>query len=94
MSDPFAALHEDLFNSPLCEDIFLRGQALRGFVDRNVEMLGDYGQVVGRRTLVELPSASAPQKDDAVIIAGVPYVLDALSADDGHVSRWIVRLET
>jgi len=94
MSDPFAALHQTLFASPLCIDIILRGQPVRAFVDRNVEMLGDYGQVIARRTMIEIPSTSLPAQGDTVIIDGVSHALDVLSSDDGHVSRWIVRLET
>lgn len=91
MSDPFALMHQSLFAGPLCEDVLFRGVAARAFVARNVEMLGDYGQVVGRRTMVDLPSSSAPVEGDAIVIDTVGYVLDVLSADVGQIARWIVR---
>lgn len=91
MSDPFAILHQSLFASPLCEDVVFRGVGARAFVARNVEMVGDYGQAVGRRTMVELPSSSTPVEGDAIVIDTVAYVLDVLSTDDGQIARWIVR---
>lgn len=93
MSDPFAALHQTLFSSPLCEDVTLRGVPARAFVDRNVEMIGEYGQVVGHRTQVEIPSAHAPQPGDSLNIGDQTYILDTPSHDDGHVSCWIVRVD-
>lgn len=93
MSDPFAALHQTLFSSPLCEDVTLRGVPARAFVDRNIEMIGEYGQVAGRQTLVDLPVEHAPEQGDTLIISGIAYILDTPAGDDGHVSRWIVRLD-
>ena len=82
-------MRTSLLAGPLAEDITLNGQPARAFVHRNIELLGDYGQVVARRTEIEIPSESA--STGATVVIGVQtYALDAELADDGMFARFVL----
>lgn len=78
-----------LLDGQLAEDITLAGQPARAFVHRNIELIGDYGQVVARRTEIEIESGAA-QKGAAVKIGVQTFVLDAELADDGMFARFVL----
>lgn len=82
-------MRTSLLAGPLAEDITLAGQPARAFVHRNIELVGEYGQVVGRRTEIEIPSESATG-GAAVVIGVQTYVLGAEVADDGMFARYVL----
>lgn len=93
MSDPFGAMHDCIFAGPLAVDALLRGLPVRVFVTRNVQMLGDYAQVVGRGISVEIQSKHAAESGDSLdlVATSEKFELDAIVEDDGEVARWMVR---
>jgi len=89
VNEIFASMRTSLLAGPLAEDITLNGQSARAFVHRNIELLGDYGQVVARRTEIEIPSETATA--GATVVIGVQtYALDAEVSDDGLFSRFVL----
>ncbi len=93
MADPFAAMFAALLDSPLCADATLRGQPVRVFVERNVEMIGDYAQVVGHVVAADIPASANPAADNALVLTatGEQFILDRLISNDGHIARWVLR---
>lgn len=93
MSDnPFAFMAAALFGGPLAEDIRHNGKPGRAFVHRGIQVIGEYNQILGTRTDVEIPSGTG-QKDDTIVIGVQTYVLDVRLSDDGTFDRWVVRLD-
>lgn len=91
MSDPFARMHERLL-AHLGVEAVLRGDTpCRVNVERDVEVLGEYGQVAARRTMLHVPSDLTPKSGDAVVVGAKSYTLDGLESDDGYLSRFYVR---
>jgi hypothetical protein len=86
----FIAMRTALLNGPLGEDIIVDGTAVRGLIHRNIELIGEYGQVVGRRTEFELP-CGAGVLGAAILLAEQPFVIDAKITDDGLFERWAIR---
>lgn len=82
-------MRSSLLAGPLAEDVTLAGQPARAFVHRNIELVGEFGQVVGRRTEIEIASGSAAS--GAPCLVGVQtYVLGAEVADDGLFARYVL----
>jgi hypothetical protein len=90
MSSPFDVLRDTLLSSALAENISIAGQPRRALVDRAAVVLGDYGQVIGQRVEIEIPSEAA-SLGETVTIGVQTYVLDAQVSDDGLFARWVVR---
>lgn len=95
MTDPFAYMTAQLLSGPLGEDALFRGQPQRVLVDRARKMVGEYGEVVGNRVLVQLPAGLAPSAGEAITLqkTGTAYKLDVEDPEksDEHLSAWIVR---
>lgn len=66
--------------------------AVRGYLNRGVQVLGDFEQVVDRRDEVELLRSNVSFVKGATIdIEGDRYVLDARVDEDESKSVWAVR---
>lgn len=91
MRDPFARMHERLA-ARLGSEAFLRvTEPCQVDVTHGVAITGEYNQVTGYRSVVEIltPGMNAAL-GDPVTVGTTTYVLDALVKDDGYTSRWIV----
>ena len=92
MADPFARMHERLFAN-LGEGAVLRvADNVRVSVEHGTAVSGEYGEVTGYRTVVDIHYAGVarPKKDDALVVGAATYKLDAALKDDGYTARWIV----
>ena len=90
MSDIFAAMRDTLLSGPLAESVTINGVQRRAFVHRGIQMIGEYGQVVGTRTEVETASGHI-QHGNTVIIGATAHIADAEVSDDGLTARFVVR---
>jgi hypothetical protein len=80
--------------------VFLRGEEITAHVIEGVEIIGEYGQVVGLRTEVVINATDAPQDGDALVIGGAlvddvltggtSYTLDAKVSDSGFSQHWVL----
>lgn len=95
MTDPFAYMTTQLLAGPLGEDALFRGQPQRVLVDRARKMVGEYGEVVGSRIMVQIPASLAPASGEAITLqkTGTAYKLDVEDPEksDEYLSAWIVR---
>ena len=82
-----------LFASALAEPVTLAGQPVRAIVSRGIQLIGDYGQVIGQQTQIDLPANLPAEQGDTVTINGTDYLLDALVSNDGHITRWVIRVD-
>lgn len=63
-----------------------------GYLNRGVQVLGEFEQVVDRRDEVELlRSTASPAKNGWIDVDGDRYVLDARVAEDESRSTWVIR---
>lgn len=92
MADPFAKMHERLF-AHFGQAALLRGSPVTVVIDRGVEMLGEYAQVIGYATTAEFAAGTNPAAESALelIETGESFVLDKLIRDNGRVSQWMLR---
>lgn len=96
MSDPlFDGMHEDLFDQFGQDGTIQRGAAapvpVRVVVDEGVQRLGEYGQVVGRVTVVSfLVAQFRPRQADVVNVAGWSKPVASIDADDGFVAKVVL----
>ncbi|MCB1890372.1 MAG: hypothetical protein KDH20_22390 [Rhodocyclaceae bacterium] len=91
MGDPFARAAASLLARLGQEAVLRSGEATRVRVERGVEVLGEYGEVVGHRVSATLPSAIRPRKGDRLAVGADLYFVDAIGADDGHLVECTVR---
>lgn len=90
MGDPFARMHDRLL-SHLGSEAVLRGTTpCRVNVEHGVAVTGEYGEVVGHRTLVHIQSSLQPRSGDALAVGTKTYALDSLESDDSYYARWFV----
>lgn len=68
---------------------------VRCYVDRNVQVIGEFGQVVARRDEVTilLEDVATPAGKGRIYLAdeAITYVLGDELTNDGSLSRWSVR---
>jgi hypothetical protein len=65
--------------------------ALRVFVERGVEKLGDYGQVIARVTTVMFRDNDwIPQQGDVVSITGSSRKVESIGMADGYVTTAVL----
>ena len=96
-----AAIHGALLGSGLADAGIYRapgtsgdGTAVRVYVDRSLQTLGEYGQVVDQRDQVTLLRADvAPERGGTVDVDGWRYTLAERTSEDDSVSVWAVRGE-
>ena len=88
----FAALRADILNGDAAEIVLHKGRKINAIVHRDQQLIGDYGQVVSRRTEIEVP-AGCLKAGDKVRIDAASYLIDTQVSDDGLFTRWVVRLE-
>lgn len=75
------------------EEAFFRGAVEPVFVviSREVQILGEYGQVERVVTTATLASSLAPKKGDALTFSGEAWTLDApLRGDRADVVEWVL----
>lgn len=89
MDEMFAAMRDSLLRGPLAENVAIDGEPARAFVHRNIELIGEYGQVAGRRTEIEIPSGAA-KLGDTVTVGVRAYVLASELADDDLFARFVL----
>lgn len=89
MADAFTRMHDSLF-AHLGREALLRGIPTRVIVDRDVETIGEHGEIVGRQDTATLPSEVLPKKGDALTVDGSDYLIDSRIKDDGHVAVCIL----
>lgn len=68
--------------------------ACRVYVDRDMQVRGEFGQVIGRRTEIAILRAdiASPAKGAQVTVDGEVFVLVEQTEDsDSSLSRWVVR---
>lgn len=67
-------------------------QGVRVYVDRDAEIIGEVGQVIGTRTEVDVIHQDGLQltKGGALVIDGETLTLSARIGGDGSISRWAV----
>lgn len=91
----FADMHDVLFNE-LGEDATVQrgGDApvpVRVFVERGIEILGDYGRVVSRVTKASfINSEWQPQQGDVLTLSSGARKVDTIDTDDGFVTRVVL----
>lgn len=68
------------------------GTTCRGYVDLGTQVLGEFGQIIGRRDEITflLPDVT-PANKGTVEVDGVRYMLTDKVSDDEGQSRWVVR---
>jgi len=91
----FADAHADLFDALGVDAFVQRGTdaalPVRVVVEDGVARVGEYGQVIGRNTLVNFLRAQwVPVRGDAVTIDGVSRKVDSIDTDDGMVCRVVL----
>ena len=68
---------------------------VRGYLDRNVQVLGEFGQVVARRDELSLLLEDVPDPAGKGRVylpdEGITYMLTDEISNDGSLSRWAVR---
>lgn len=90
MSDiAFARMHRRLF-ARLGREALLRGVATPVIIDRDVDIFGEHGEIVGRRDTATIPSEALPKKGDALTVDGRSYLIDSRIEDDGHAAVCIL----
>lgn len=88
MADPFARMAGRLLRK-LGEPALLRGTVeTRVSLERGVAVLGEYGQVVGMRTMATLLASDNPARGDTLVAGNESWRLDALERNDGQFARF------
>lgn len=67
-------------------------QTITVIVDRSVEVVGDFGQVVDRRTVLSALKTDmpTPMRGQSITVGGTAYTLDGVISDDGHIVKvWL-----
>lgn len=85
----FERMHRRLF-ARLGREALLRGVATPVIIDRDVDIVGEHGEIVGRRDTATFPSDTQPKKGDALTLDGRSYLIDSRIEDDGHVAVCIL----
>lgn len=84
-------LTDAVIDSPLAEPVVVNGQPVRAVVFLSVEMVGEYGQVVGHQTQIQISSSLEASHGHSVDIGAGEYLLDHLLSDDGQIATWSLR---
>lgn len=68
-------------------------RTIRALLTKNAEIVGQYGEMLERRTVADLDSTAipAPRAGDTLLINGTTYTVDRLASDDGYLTRVILR---
>jgi hypothetical protein len=90
MADPFARMTDRLL-AHLGREAVLRGtEPCNVNIEQGVAVTGEYGEVVGHRTLAYVPSALLPRSGDTLQLGAKTFTLDSLESDDGYTARYFV----
>ncbi len=93
MSDPFARMHQSLFTRLGVEALLRTTEECKVSVEHGVAVTGEYGEVTGYRTVIDIMYAGLTRPkvgDSLLIVGGSTYKLDAPLKDDGYSARWVV----
>lgn len=91
MADPFAVMRNTLLASVLAEPVTVGGVIMRGVVERDQKIIGEYGEIAGLRTVLHLPSSAAVTLGAAVLMGGKAWCIDAKLSCDSQFSAWVLR---
>lgn len=69
----------------------IRGEAAVVSIEHGIEVAGEYGEVIARRSVAIMPSASAPKPGDALVVGAKSYVIDSVEMDDGYTVQCFLR---
>lgn len=90
MEDPFAKMNKGLF-ARIGQDAVLRGsEPVRAIIEHSVALTGEYGQVVSRRDVADMPSDAAPKSRDTLQIGAQVRTIDTILEDDGLSVRCVL----
>ena len=65
-------------------------------VDRDVEQVGEYGQVMERRTEISFQKSeysAKPKRNDEITVDAEAFLVDGLISDDGAILKVAVRAD-
>ena len=91
MSDIFASMRDVLLSGPLAESVTINGVSERAFIHREIELIGDYGQIAGRQTQAEISADLSVKAGDIITVGQVTHAFDTLISNDGTFARWVLR---
>ena len=68
-------------------------RTVRALLTKNAEVIGQYGELLERRTVADLDATAvpAPRAGDTLLVNGTTYTVDRLASDDGYLVRVILR---
>ena len=92
MDDVFADMHLAIFDT-LAHQATLEGQPVRAIPTYNVELVGEFGQVVERRTTLAFLKSEAPniKRGQAVMFNSKSYKVDQTNKEDEHTIEVFVK---
>ena len=96
MTDPFAASADAQFAGAMARDVTVaRGTdapvTVRAIVERGIERVGEYGQIIGTVTRVSFRATQwQPKRGDRVTIDDDMRPIEAIDTDDGYVAQAVL----
>lgn len=91
MTSPFAEMRQRLLDGPLGSDALLNGNEIRIFDHNNINIFGEYGQVVATRRMAEMSVEHGAVAGDTLAIDVQTFVLDKEHERDALFVTWILR---
>lgn len=91
----FADAHDELFDELGVDITVARGTdapvTVRAVVERGIERVGEYGQVIGSVTRVSFRTTTwQPKRGDRVTIGDDMRPIEAIDTDDGYVAQAVL----
>lgn len=94
MGDPFARAAARLL-ARLGQEAVLRGSEMTVVrIEHGVAVLGEYGELVSRKSTATMPSAMQPRARDLLTVGADAWIIDSIDADDGRLAECTVRPAT
>ncbi len=100
MSDPFLRLAPALLGALGQPATYTATSAyppdareVRALLTKNAEVVGQYGELLERRTVADLDATAipAPRVGDTLAVGDTTYTVDRVASDDGYLIRVILR---
>jgi hypothetical protein len=94
-ADAFRAMDESIFEE-FGEDGTVRrdfddAQPVRVVIERNVAVLGEFGQLLGRVTKASfMRSQWQPREGDVLALSTGPRKIQSIESDDGYVAKVVL----
>lgn len=90
MADSLERMNARAF-SRLGKDAVLRGDTpVKVIIERSVALTGEYGEVVSRRDVADMPSSATPKSRDSLQIGAQVRTIDTILEDDGLSVRCVL----